>query len=305
MNLDALVAPLRADVVSGASVVARTAADVVRRAASRMPAENPQEFRRGMSELLTKILDAQPSMASLVSLSRDVLAALDDPRDVPAARESAAGAASAFREFLDWCGTAIAERTAELIPAGETLLTLSSSSTVRRTLEGLASRAPLTVICLEGRPMSEGQRLAQQLASCGASVVFSVDAAAESLMEQADHVLMGADSLGDRGVVNKIGSRGLARAARGLEVPVHVLMDRSKFLPPGFPQPTDDPRSPEEVWRSPPGVQIWNRYFEPFPSEWVTNFITASGVLSPEEAGELRTDLPVPDELRQWADRWR
>jgi translation initiation factor 2B subunit (eIF-2B alpha/beta/delta family) len=304
MNLDALVAPLRADVVSGASVVARTAADVVRRAAGRIPASSVEGFREIVSELLVKILDAQPAMASLVALGRDVLLALEEATEVEGAREAAALASSSYREFLDWSGGEISDRTGEVIDEGSVVLTLSASSTVRRSLERLVTRGPLTVICLEGRPMAEGQRMAQQLAAVGGSVIFAVDAAAESLLEDADCVLIGADSLGDRGVVNKIGSRGLARAARDRGTPVHVLMDRTKFLPPGFPQPTEDPRPAEEVWRAPPGVRVWNRYFETFPASLVTNFVTESGVVTPEDAEAQRRDLPVPPELRTWAERW-
>jgi translation initiation factor eIF-2B subunit delta len=305
MNLDALVAPLRADVVSGASVVARAAADVVRRAASRIPADSPSEFRTGMADLTGRILDAQPSMASLVALGRDVLIALDDPQDVTEARAAAAGAATAFRDFLQWSIASIGERFLTVVPEGSTVLTLSASSTVRRALEEAGRRGPLKVVCLEGRPVSEGRRLAQQLAAVGVEVLFAVDAAAASLLEVSDHVVMGADSLGDRGFVNKIGSRALARSAGDEGVPVHVVLDRAKFLPPGFPQPTDDPRPAEEVWRAPPGVHVWNRYFESVPAHLVTDFVTEEGVHTPEEAEAVRADLPVPAELREWADRWR
>ncbi len=305
MNLDALVAPLRADVVSGASVVARAAADVVRRAASRIPADSPEEFRGVTADLMERILDAQPSMASLVALGRDVLNALDDTRDITEARAAAAGAATSFRDFLEWGIASIAERFLSVVPEGSTVLTLSSSSTVRRALEEAGKRGPLKVICLEGRPVSEGRRLAQQLAAVGVEVLFAVDAAAASLLESSDHVVMGADSLGDQGFVNKIGSRALARSARAEGVPLHVVLDRTKFLPPGFPQPTDDPRPAEEVWRAPTGVHVWNRYFESVPAELVTGFVTEEGVHTPEDAEAVRTDLPVPDELRRWADRWR
>ena len=45
-RLDALVTPLRADVVSGAAVVARMGAEVMRRAAARIQAETVDSFRR-------------------------------------------------------------------------------------------------------------------------------------------------------------------------------------------------------------------------------------------------------------------
>ena len=67
-------------------------------------------------------------------------------------------------------------------------------------------------------------------------------------------MVMGADSVGDRGIVNKIGSLGLAREAQEWATPLWVAADRSKWLPPGFPQPVDDDRPGDEVWRGSRGV---------------------------------------------------
>ena len=67
-HLDALVAPLRADVVSGASAIGRMAAEVLRRAAIRLQAGSLEEYRWAMGEVSAKVLDAQPAMAPLVAL---------------------------------------------------------------------------------------------------------------------------------------------------------------------------------------------------------------------------------------------
>jgi len=67
-RLDALVAPLRADVVSGASVVGRMAAEVLREAAMYAQAVSLEEYRSELGEICAKVLDAQPAMATLVTL---------------------------------------------------------------------------------------------------------------------------------------------------------------------------------------------------------------------------------------------
>ncbi|HSH74262.1 MAG TPA: hypothetical protein VLA09_01045 [Longimicrobiales bacterium] len=76
-RLDALVAPLRADVVSGAGAIAKTAAEIMRRAAIRSPAGSLEELRWVLGEASRKVLEAQPAMAPLVLLVRRVLAALE------------------------------------------------------------------------------------------------------------------------------------------------------------------------------------------------------------------------------------
>lgn len=295
------MAPLRADVVSGAAVIGRTAAEVARRVARRIEADDLEDLRDALSRLSVKILDAQPSMAPLVTLSTRLLTAVEEADDLEAGREAAVRAAEEFRETAEAGSEAAARAMAGILEGVDSAFTLSASSTVRRVLEARAAEGDLSVVCLESRPANEGRRLASQLADAGAAVTVAVDAAAGSLLLGCDLVLLGADSVGDSGVVNKIGSRGVALLARERGVPLYVLTDGTKLLPPGFPQPTDDDRPAEEVWKPPRGVRIWNRYFETFPVAWTTGVVTEEGILSPDRVDEIRSALPVPDALRVWA----
>jgi len=150
--------------------------------------------------------------------------------------------------------------------------------------------------------MREGKILATALAKAGVAVTFAVDAAASTLMGKCDAVLLGADSIGDLGVVNKIGSAGLVDAAMRHEVSVMVVSDETKILPTRSPQPLADDRPPEEVWRAPAGVRVWNRYLELFELERVTVVVTESAALTPLEVEELRKGIVLPPGLRVWAD---
>lgn len=302
MNLDDLVAPLRADVVSGAATIARAAADVLGRAANRAEVGGAEELREMLAELGLRILDAQPAMAPLVHLVAGVLIAVDEVDDLAGARAVARKEAACFRTELEGAGRKVAGLTARLLPDEGRILTISASSTVEGALvEACREGRRLEVLCLESRPLSEGRNLARSLADAGVPVVYAVDGAAWTLAGECAAVVMGADSIGDAGVVNKIGSRALAEAARHVGIPLHVLSDRTKLLPPGFPQPVDDDRPEEEVWRSPAGVDVWNRYFEHVPLHQVERVVLDDGILTPEAVAEARTDLPVPDPLREWA----
>lgn len=301
MNLDALVAPLRADVVSGASVVSRTAAEVMRRVAVRATVEDAVVLRRTLGDAAVRMLDAQPSMAPLVTLASRVLTALDDVDGLEDARRAAAGAAESFREEVEVRTVEVGRRAAHSLPRSGRVVTISSSATVRAALVGGGVPEGIEVVCLESRPASEGQSLARAIAAAGVPVVFAVDAATEALIDGAAVVLLGADSIGDGGVVNKIGSRALARAAHERNIPVWVLADSTKLLPAGFPQPIADDRKADEVWRGPPGVKIWNRYFEIVPDGLVDQVFTEMGAETPEGLHDSRRQLPVPPELAAWA----
>lgn len=301
MKIEALVAPLRADVVSGASVVARKAADVVRRVAEEAPREGLPAFRRTLAAAAVGILDAQPAMAPLVSLTSRALQKARESDDEEGARSAVRDEAARFGESLEAASTTVAEGTLELLPTRGRILTLSASSTVRAALMKAADEREVEVVCLESRPVSEGRRQARLLAENGVAVLYAVDAAASVLVPECDQVLLGADSVGDHGVVNKVGSVATALAARYAGIPVHVLADRSKLLPPGFPQPIRDDRPGDEVWRSPPGIRVWNRYFEHLPLELVDTVVTEDGPLAPREVEVRRREIDVPPELRTWA----
>lgn len=301
-RLDALVAPLRADVVSGASVVARMGADVLKRAALRVQAGSLEEYRWSLGEVSGKILDAQPSMAPLVCLVRDVLGAVETATDVESGRHAAARTADVFRNGLDARTASVAERAAHLIAPKAKIVTVSSSATVRAVL--LAGTDPRSheVTCLESRPLQEGRLLAESLAREGIPVKVAVDAAASAVVEHADCVLLGADSVGDAGFVNKIGTVALVDAAKRWQVPVLVVADETKVLPVGFPQHVADDRPGEEVWHTPPRVRVWNRYFEIAPIELVTSLVTENAVMTPEQIAKSRAKLQLPDGLRHWAE---
>lgn len=303
VHLDALVSPLRADVVSGAAVVSRTAAEVVRRVAVRADAGSPAELREVLDEAACRILDAQPAMAPVVTLLARVFAELDDAPDLDEARRRVARVAEGFREELARRSERAGRHLSDLLDGGDRVLTLSDSSTVRSGLLRAAEEGGLSVVCLESRPLDEGLRLARALAEGGVGVTVAVDASMALHLPGCRAVVLGADSVGDAGIVNKVGSVPLARCARAAGVPVWVVTDGTKFLPPGFPQPLDDDRPGEEVSRPPGDARVWNRYFEMLPFDLVERVVTDDGPLDPLTLSERRHDLPLPAELARWAAR--
>lgn len=299
MDPDTVAGRLRDDVSSGAAEIAENAVRAFEAALAQSGARDVDELRGEQAAVAARVIGAQPAMAPLVALSASVLRAVSGTATLEVARKEATNALEEFRQRLQRSTEEVAARAEGLVPAGGRVLTLSASSTVRLALRKAARHRSFDVICLESRPRLEGRAFAASLAEAGVRVTLAVDAAIAAMSRGCDLMLVGVDSIGDAGVVNKIGTRAAAQSARGAGIPIYALADRSKLLPPGFPQPLEDSRPASEVWPdAPPGVVIWNHYFEATPLRHFAGIVTEDGLHNPAELDERRLGIDLPVELR-------
>jgi methylthioribose-1-phosphate isomerase len=155
----------------------------------------------------------------------------------------------------------------------------------------------VSVIADETRPLLQGSRLtAWELARAGVPVTVIADGMAASRLRRGDItcVIVGADRIAANGdVANKIGTYGLALAARAHGVPFYVAAPSSTVdiaTPDGAAIPIEE-RAAEEVAAlggrrtAPAGVQVWNPAFDVTPAGLVTAIITDRGVFAPADVG--------------------
>ena len=212
----------------------------------------------------------------------------------------------------------------ESVPTGATVVTLSWSGTVAKSLLGsghsnddgdedeacAAKRRSLHVVVCESRTLGEGARFGEKLASSGVlgkvtvipdcaalpfleTCVQSADSANDATVVVAVVVVVGADAVfGDASFNNKTGTRTLLLAARECGVRASVLCDTFKVSP--------EPRAPaaqlpvSEVDESPffapgTGVHSWSPLFEVTPLTTNPNveFVTERGVATPADIARL------------------
>jgi len=159
---------------------------------------------------------------------------------------------------------------------------------------------PVSVIADETRPLLQGSRLtAWELTRAGVPVMVITDGMAASRLRRGDVtcVIVGADRIAANGdVANKIGTYGLALAARAHGVPFYVAAPTSTIDPAtadGAGIPIEE-RAAEEVagWRGHPaaplGATVWNPAFDVTPAALVTAIITDRGVFAPGDVAEGR-----------------
>jgi methylthioribose-1-phosphate isomerase len=211
--------------------------------------------------------------------------ALDEMRDEPS-RERALAIHDAE---VDRCRR-MAAHAVELLPAGTRVLTHCNTGGLATGGYGTALGAVTAawerglvdhVWVGETRPVLQGARLtAWELEQLGIPFAVVADGAAASLMArgEVDCVLTGADRVAANGdVANKIGTYGLAVAARHHELPFYVVAPTSTLdaeAATGAEVPIEE-RDPAEVSSRFPAR---NPAFDVTPADLITAIVTEAGV---------------------------
>lgn len=294
-QLNAALADLRSDNCSGAAELLRRAANVFALLRASQPQTvEPATAQQTILETAAALIRAQPDMATFARLADSALQAASRAAHSGEAFHLAEQATAEFVARMIHSAEQAATHAAALIGDGATVITNSRSSTVLAAFKQ-AHRAGrrFHVIATESRPMMEGCVLAETLADEGISITLIADAATALMMPQATCVMVGADRVTPEAIVNKIGTRLMALAARACGVKIYALCDTSKFIA-DLPASPDANRPSDELWPdAPPQVEIINRYFEPTPIGDFTDIISEDGLLAPLKASRHAARHPI------------
>jgi translation initiation factor 2B subunit (eIF-2B alpha/beta/delta family) len=263
---------IREDTSSGAAELAEQGAKLLLDALKQGQGKEIRALGRAL-------IDAQPAMAPMLNLVNHLFHAIESLQDPQAIKEKGRAAVQGFLDSLNTAPERIRVHALGLLKGKRRVMTHSYSSTALRVLEGARG---IEVICPESRPLAEGLRTAQVLGERGIRVRLVTDFAALSLVGESDLVMVGADAITLKGVVNKIGTYGLALAAREKRIPFYVLAGKEKFLPPPFSDAIRiEKNDPKEITReSLTNVVVENRYFDFTPLALITGVVTQEGVIA-------------------------
>jgi len=163
-----------------------------------------------------------------------------------------------------------ARNAVAMLPEDGYVLTHSHSSTVFRASElGMKSGRRFQVYATESYPGMEGKQLAKALIDAGVPVKLVADSVVGSVMPDVEVVLVGADSvLADGSLLHKVGTKGIAAAAHERGIPFYSVCETAKFSTADF---LGEP------------VQSSNDLFDVTPNQYVTKYVTETGVVEPRE----------------------
>lgn len=276
-SVEEAIASIGEDHTSGASRIARVALETM--ALLVVDAKGhptPDDLRTAAR----RISEAQPAMAIVHNVVHMFTQLVGEGLDPMAVRQQ-------LVDELNTSKDRIARTFLKIAPEDATIVTASFSDNVLATLQLLQDKGRLSrVFVLEARPLLEGRFLVVALKEAGIPACLAPDALGPSLVAQSTGVLVGADSvLRDGAVVNKIGSYGLALAARAQGKPFHVACETLKFdaRHDAVSWPGSPAMNPKEVWENPPErIEVVNRYFESVPASLVTAIVTERGSYAPD-----------------------
>jgi translation initiation factor 2B subunit (eIF-2B alpha/beta/delta family) len=288
------VVDLTDDTTHGSAYLSVRALEVLRDRAGQLATAEPNDIEDTRARLLRtadRLLDARPTMAALANRIHRVLYA-SRPDLAPPTVET--NAHEAIGQAYDAEADAAQEAAARV--SGQRVLTLSRSGTVHRALR---HGAPDAVVVATSHPGGEGIGVAERLAEREQDVSLIPDAAVPAALadRDIDLVLVGADTVHPSGaVVNKVGTRGAALAARHEDVPVHVACSIDKVAP--TPSPPSEAVPRHDVYDGPAPLQVWAPRFDITPPTLVTGgFATERGQHSADAVASIAEEL---DQLREW-----
>jgi methylthioribose-1-phosphate isomerase len=208
----------------------------------------------------------------------------------------------------DAASAAIARHGADLLAGARRVLTICNTGALAAGGEGTAlavilelhRRDPsVRVLTCETRPLLQGARLtAWELTRAGVPFELLVDSAAAGLIRrgEADAAIAGTDRVASNGdVANKVGTYGLALAARAAGIPFVIAGPTSSIdgaLPDGDAIEIEE-RGAEEVVAlggapvAPTGTAVRNPAFDVTPAELVSALVTERGVAASPDAASV------------------
>jgi translation initiation factor eIF-2B subunit delta len=244
-----------------------------------------EEFRRSLERNANALQRANPSHASLHNAMAEVVSAVDesDAESVDGAKATAERAIDRVVERVQNGKRQAAERAAEHVDDGATILTHDYSSTVLEAVDiAVADGKRLEVFVTEARPRYLGRKAARTLARYDTvETHLVVDGASGQFLPECDAVYVGMDCIVGDTLYNRVGTFPLAATAAEVGVPVTVVGSGAKLIEDGFVFENEF-RSPSEVMREPAeGFSVENPAYDATPTRLVDEVVTDDGVIEP------------------------
>ncbi|GLC48199.1 hypothetical protein PLESTB_000069900 [Pleodorina starrii] len=203
-----------------------------------------------------------------------------------------------FAETSTRARQTIAELGSRFIRSNCTVLTHGYSRVVLRLLQqAFSSGLQFSVIVTEGRPDGTGIIMAKKLDTENIPVTLVLDSCVAYIMDRVDMVLTGADAVVENGgIINKLGTYGIALAAQAASKPFYVAAESYKFarLYPLGQADLPEERKPLDVGPMlPPRTNVINPSRDYTPPQCISLLVTDLGVLTPAAVSDELIQLYV------------
>ncbi len=326
-EIDKIIYDIKNDKVSGSSSIANRAAECLDKFAEIVIEQHsriqPHEYINDLLSVGHRLLTAQPTMAAVLTGVNEVIASVMEinkklEQEVGTDQEKqlhylcVKTQAAARKKLIDskLALESVANLNSDKFEKNDILMTISASSAVERLLLKLSTDGVLvTVYIPESRPMYEGRMLALRLAENGINTILITDSAMFHYLGKCSKIIVGADRVIPKGIINKIGTSGLAIAAKEQGLPFYCVCETSKFVPDIVSLERFNPAQPEVQLHcfcngdnKPERLKIENIYFDFTPIKYITGFLTDHGLMNKDQVGNYIKQLKILPALLEKID---
>ncbi|SDX77572.1 ribose 1,5-bisphosphate isomerase [Halopenitus persicus] len=296
--------------IRGAATIAGAAAEALATQARETAVEDPATFRATMRAAARRLHETRPTAVSLPNALRYVLQRMEGD-DVETLRRRVVRSSARFTRRLEEARDRLGEVGANRLQDGDVVMTHCHSTDALACIEAALDQGKsLSAIVKETRPRNQGHITAEALRELDVPVTLIVDSAARRYLDEADHVLVGADSIAaDGSVINKIGTSGLAVNARERGVPIMTAAQTIKLHPETLTGHTveietrDEDEVIDPATRSGIGdLTVENPAFDVTPPRYMDAIVTESGQFPPESIVTLMRELFGDGAETPWAE---
>jgi translation initiation factor 2B subunit (eIF-2B alpha/beta/delta family) len=274
---------IKFDNTSGALKLTKQAAELLIFLVNNYTTSSKSKFIKVIEQTTLELTMAQPTMAPIFNLANSILFDISTIDNEEKIKKIIRKNSQQYIIRLDKSIRLIGDLTANIIDNSFTIAVHSYSDTILKALiTAKEMNKSFNVICSESRPINEGMDLARKLGKQNIKTTLVVDSAIFSFLSETDLILVGADALYTHGLVNKIGTFGLALAAEELGVDFYTLCSTEKIFPSNYQSKSEKQKDASEISKKVlTNVNIINYYFDLTPLNYLTGIITEHGIKSP------------------------
>ena len=300
-SADHVIEEIRNMNVKGGSPFGRAAAWAFKLALQQEDLKTFSEIKTRFTYLKKQMYELKPTMATIYNSCEAIMQELDETMKVTILKEKVIHLCDNIIEQSFVAVEKVGEIGSHLIHDHDVVLMHSYSSTLMGIFQSAANdKKRFKVICTESRPLRESRNAVNVLTRLGIETMFISDASVYEFMNEADMIIMGADTLCTNGdVANKMGSAQIARLAQSCKIPVYFASELYKL----------DIRTlngekvvlerrdkcelvDEDDFKDFDQVEVINQFFDLTPASDITGIVTEFGVLHPSQM------------LQYWSKLW-
>jgi len=212
MSFEKEIEKIKKDNIHGAVYLTKKAVKIVENI------KNIQDLKKAIKLLK----EAQPHMASIYNFAIFIEKNLKNDIKILSKK---------WLEDFERANDKVIKKASKLIKNKKVLTHSFSSLVYKAFIEAKKQGFEFEVYCTESRPKNEGVVLAQKLCEEGIKCTLILDAAAPFLVKDVDLVLIGADGIGDFGLIHKVGTYPIALAAKEFKKDIYSLSTSFKIYP--------------------------------------------------------------------------